>query len=293
MEQQRAVNALESYILLSKDAKSPRAAADLIVRATSDPNTYVFAELLQTPNIHALRDSSDYASHYTLLEIFAWGTWSDYHGMTPCLQCLRRLTTSTAATGLPKLTPQQEQKLRLLSLLPLARQQSNLTYKSLQSALSLDSPQALESLITTAIYTSLITGTIDPAHKMINITSVAPLRDLAPGSIPALTAALTQWSQQCSSMLAKLDAQITQTKDDAQARGRQNARLEALLEERVSKEETEDGKRAKRGAPGQGFDTRDEYEDDEMEVDGGTLADIGRRATGRMSKRLGFGSRMG
>ena len=47
MEQQRAINALESYIILSKDAKSPRAAADLIVRATSDPNTYVFAELPQ------------------------------------------------------------------------------------------------------------------------------------------------------------------------------------------------------------------------------------------------------
>ena len=83
MEQQRAINALESYILLSKDAKAPRAAADLILRATSDPNTFVFAELLHMPNIHALKDSDEYGAHYKLLQIFAWGTWPDYQGLFP------------------------------------------------------------------------------------------------------------------------------------------------------------------------------------------------------------------
>ena len=77
--QQKALNALEPYVLLSKSATSPRAATDLITQATSTPNTYVFAELLQTPNIQSLRTaSSDYAPYFTLLEIFSWGTWSDY-----------------------------------------------------------------------------------------------------------------------------------------------------------------------------------------------------------------------
>ena len=80
MEQQRAINALESYTLLSKDAKAPRAAADLIIRATSDPNTFVFAELLHMPNIDALKSSDEYAGHYKLLQIFSWGTWADYKG---------------------------------------------------------------------------------------------------------------------------------------------------------------------------------------------------------------------
>ncbi|KAL8739545.1 MAG: hypothetical protein Q9190_007661, partial [Brigantiaea leucoxantha] len=48
--QQKALNALEPFILLSKYATSPRAAADLIIQATSAPNTFVFAELLETPN---------------------------------------------------------------------------------------------------------------------------------------------------------------------------------------------------------------------------------------------------
>lgn len=81
MEQQRAINALEPFLALSKSATSARAAADLITKATSAPNTYVFAELLHTPNVAALRDSSDFASYYKLLEVFAWGTWTDYQCM--------------------------------------------------------------------------------------------------------------------------------------------------------------------------------------------------------------------
>ena len=89
--QQKALNALESYVLLSKSATSPRAAADLVTQATSATNTYVFAELLQTSNIQALRTaSSDYARYLTLLEIFSWGTWSDYI----CTCCLFQTTSS-------------------------------------------------------------------------------------------------------------------------------------------------------------------------------------------------------
>lgn len=80
MEQQRALNALEPYLALSKSATSPRAAADLITQATSSPQTYVFAELLQTPNIQSLRNSTEYFSYLQLLEIFAWGTLTDYQG---------------------------------------------------------------------------------------------------------------------------------------------------------------------------------------------------------------------
>ena len=83
MEQTRALNALEPFLALSKSANSPRAAADLVTQATSAPHTYVFAELLQTPNIQALRQSSEYAPYLTLLEIFSWGTWADYKGRQP------------------------------------------------------------------------------------------------------------------------------------------------------------------------------------------------------------------
>jgi COP9 signalosome complex subunit 7 len=158
-----------------------------------------------------------------------------------------------------------------------------LTYSSLQSALSLDSPQALESLITIAIYSNIVTGTIDPAHQVINITSVAPLRDLAPGSIPALAAALTQWSQQCTNMLAQLDDEVSKIKRNAQKRGEQRNRVQLLVDERIAQAEDTEKSRPKRGA----LDLKDDN-GDEMEVDSGALGD-GRTRTGRVSKRLGIG----
>jgi COP9 signalosome complex subunit 7 len=90
MEQTKALNALEPFLALSKSATSPRAASDLVVQATSAPNTYVFAELLQTPNIQNLRNSEEHAQYLTLLEIFAWGTWADYKGT---------FTTTTTTTS--------------------------------------------------------------------------------------------------------------------------------------------------------------------------------------------------
>lgn len=97
--QQKALNALEPFILLSKSATSPRAAADLVKQATSSPNTFVFAELLQTPNIQALAAAPpEYASYFTLLQIFAWGTWADYQCTFPTISSSSLvITPSTVA----------------------------------------------------------------------------------------------------------------------------------------------------------------------------------------------------
>jgi len=78
MEQSRAINALAPFLALAKSATSPRAAADLVMQATSAQNTYVFAELLQTPAIQNIQQDAQYAGHYKLLEVFAWGTWQEY-----------------------------------------------------------------------------------------------------------------------------------------------------------------------------------------------------------------------
>ena len=81
----RASEALQPFIHLanSNSATSPRFIANLITNATSNPNTYVFAELLEVPSVQALRSKEtpeEYQQYFTLLELFAWGTWQDYQG---------------------------------------------------------------------------------------------------------------------------------------------------------------------------------------------------------------------
>ncbi|KAL6706436.1 hypothetical protein ACN47E_005542 [Coniothyrium glycines] len=245
MEQTKALNALEPFLALSKSATSPRAASDLVVQATSAPNTYVFAELLQTPNIQNLRTSEEYASYLTLLEIFAWGTWGDYK----------------AQTGLPKLSAQQHQKLLLLSLLPLSRSHATLTYSHLLAALDLPTTRALEELITTAIYSGLITATLDPAHSLVSVTSISPLRDLAPGSIPALQTTLQTWSQRCDSALAELELQVEKVKREAVDREKVRRKKERALEAAMQTTE-EKGQGNKRGLGGFGGDDAMEIDDE-------------------------------
>ncbi|KAF2680977.1 COP9 signalosome subunit 7 [Lentithecium fluviatile CBS 122367] len=270
MEQTKALNALEPFLALSKSATSPRAAADLISQATSAPNTYVFAELLQTPNIQKLRESPDHASHLTLLEIFAWGTWEDYK----------------AQTTLPKLSAQQHQKLLLLSLLPLSRSHNTLTYPALMAALDLPTTRALEELITTAIYAGLITATLDPAHSLVSVTSAAPLRDLAPDSLPAMQAALSTWSQRCDLALADLEARVAEVKKAAVDREKMRRKKERAMEVMIQTSEEKGGSQ-KRSVSGLG-------DEDCMDIDqeggSGRVTRGTKRGAGGFS---GFARRLG
>ncbi|RDW94170.1 COP9 signalosome complex subunit 7 [Aspergillus mulundensis] len=216
----RALDALQSFIALadSGSASSPRYAANIITNATSSPHTYVFAELLERPAIQALRSPdtpAELQGYLTLLEIFAWGTWQDYQN-TP---------------NLPPLSDEQTRKLRLLTLLSLSSTIKPLTYDSLMTALSLSAPSELESLVTAAIYSSLITARLSPATTppTVNVTSVAPLRDVKPASLPSMISTLSAWESRCGSVISDIEAEIAKIRaDSAQRRSKENARAVAL-----------------------------------------------------------------
>ncbi|KAK1656680.1 PCI domain-containing protein [Colletotrichum godetiae] len=223
MEQTKALNALEPFLALSKSATSPRAAADLVTRATSNPNTFLFTELLETPQIQALAQSPDFEPHLRLLELFSHGTYAAYQ------------SAAASASPLPELNDAQTLKLRQLSLLTLARDRSNLSYAALQSALGLPSTRALEDLVISAIYAGLLDATLDPYRQVVQVNSLAALRDLAPGAVPPMIAALRAWSSRCESTLGDLESQIAGIRDAAARRQRdkaeQDARLAKLVED--------------------------------------------------------------
>ncbi|KAL9600796.1 MAG: hypothetical protein Q9219_002934 [cf. Caloplaca sp. 3 TL-2023] len=230
--QQKALNALESFILLSKSATSPHSAVSLVNQATSAPNTYVFAELLQTPNISALKSApSEYSQYHTLLEIFAWGTWADY---------------SSSSSNLPQLSEPQAHKLRQLSLLSLATSPSTLTYPHLLQALSLPSVRVLEDLVISSIYAGLLTAKLDTQSQRVDVSSVSPLRDLRPGSIPTLISNLDAWDARCVSVLDDLEHQVKEVKQKALERRRKEMRDEAAVEKLL--------KESKKGVGSQGVE---------------------------------------
>ncbi|KAL3434333.1 CSN complex subunit 7 [Aspergillus tetrazonus] len=239
----RALDALQSFIVLtdSSSATSPRYIANIITNATSSPHTYVFAELLERPAVQALRSPdtpAEFQSYLTLLEIFAWGTWQDYQ-QTP---------------NLPPLSEEQARKLRLLTLLSLASTIKPLTYEALMTSLSLSAPSELESLVTAAIYSSLITARLSPATNppTVNVTSVAPLRDVKPSSLPTMISTLTAWEARCGSVISDIEAEIAKIRaDSAQRRQKEHARAVAI-EKTLEKWNAEGGEQVQGGNPGQG-----------------------------------------
>jgi COP9 signalosome complex subunit 7 len=270
MDQVRAINALEPFILLAKSATSARAASDLITQATSAPNTFVFAELLQTPNIQALAVSAEYASSLRLLEIFAWGTWQDYQA---------------SAASLPTLSSAQHQKLLLLSLLPLASQHTPLTYSKVQHALGLASSAAVEQLLITAIYSEVLEAKLDPQHQAVRITSIAPLRDLSPGSVPDLTSTFSTWAAQCDAMLLELQRQMSSVQDAAWSKAEREQRVERILQDRYDSELNSVKTRRDPKEPAEPL-----QENEAMEIDVGEDGKSKRRGFGHfpgMGRRLG------
>ncbi|KAK3693542.1 PCI domain-containing protein [Podospora appendiculata] len=224
MEQTKALNALEPFLALTKSATSPRAAADLITRATSAPNTFIFSELLAAPQVQALALSAEFAPYLRVLEIFSHGTYGAY---------------TSAATALPALSAAQQLKLRQLSLLTLAADSSKTDYASLMASVHLASARELEELVISAIYAGLVDAQLDPQHALVQINSVAALRDVSPSdvaAIPGLLSSLQSWAGRCEATLHSLEAQMSQLRADADRRAAEAASWTGRMEKLVDDE---------------------------------------------------------
>lgn len=100
-----------------------------------------------------------------------------------------------------------------------------------------------------AIYAGLVAGTLDPYNQTVNLSSVSPLRDLPPLSIPSMLSTLHEWSSRCGSTLADLERQIAKIKADALKRHREEAEWAAQVEKLVEIK-GQPGKKEQAGEPG-------------------------------------------
>lgn len=143
----------------------------------------------------------------------------------------------TATPNLPQLSSEQSLKLRLLSLLSLAATTGSLTYPALLKALSLSTTAELESLVTIAIYANLISARLSPASTPpnVNVTAVAPLRDVQPQSLPKMVSLLTEWEARCGEVVSDLEAEIAQVKSNAATRHAKEQAYQKRLEEAMDR----------------------------------------------------------
>uniref|UniRef100_A0A7S3GVI1 PCI domain-containing protein n=1 Tax=Spumella elongata TaxID=89044 RepID=A0A7S3GVI1_9STRA len=168
---------LEQFCILARTQKG-RACAALIQQVLNHRKIYVFGELLAQPAVQSLKDS-EFSKAYNSLELFAYGTYKDYEGNKELYLELSEVQTL---------------KLQHLSLVTLAARDRVIPYHLMQKEFGIDSTRALEDLIIDAMYSGLLTGTLDQKNGLLRVKSVMA-RDVKVTEIDALIETLITWKQ--------------------------------------------------------------------------------------------------
>ncbi|KAH9947380.1 hypothetical protein B0H21DRAFT_739318 [Amylocystis lapponica] len=191
---------LEPFLLMSKSAKGA-AAAKLVMDATSAPGVFVFAELLELPNIQELANNEQHAQAFSLLQLFAYKTYQHY------LQ---------HQNALPALNQAQITKLKHLTLVSLAMESRILPYSQLLHDLQMPTIRELEDLIIDAIYLDIIRGKLDQKEQQFEVEYTMG-RDVEPEKIESLLLSLRNWASTTSAVLATLDEKLAVLSSEAAA----------------------------------------------------------------------------
>ena len=255
-QHQRDEDPIDQFLEMC-ETKHPESLKIAIQRALSHPRVFAgFSELLAMPNIQALADSKENVSLCKTLELYAYGSMSEYVNATPGTYI--------------KLTSSQELKLKQLSVVSLVQSQDPITgrrpakisYAELQSVVSGTASsssledckqsceemeessleqkranRALEDLLISCFYSNLITGKLDQHNQMLLIkprsttTSAGKAqslsqssfisRDVSPSSIPMMIQQLEQWrnkSKQLTSIQLEQALKNKQTLQNEEAK---------------------------------------------------------------------------
>lgn len=184
--------AVQQFCGLAQSAKG-KAAAALVQQALSHPSVYVFEELLNIPSIQQLAEGAD-KPVLELLKIFAYGTYTDYKA-------------NVQALSLPQLTPNQDTKLKKLTIVSLSSENRVIPYTVLLQQLDMNNVRELEDLIIDCIYQGIIKGRLDQKSKQLQV-DFAIGRDLRPGQLETMIATLLNWNQKAEVLLSSIQEKM-------------------------------------------------------------------------------------
>lgn len=164
---------------------------EVIVSALECADAFVFAELLQCPNVAALEDTM-HAPYLRLLRVFSHGTYLDY------LADKERL---------PELSVPQRKKLQYLTIVTLANRMKRIPYSVLLRELNVSDVRDLEDVIIEAVYCNVVTGELNQENGYLEVDWTVG-RDVGPVDVDAMIETLQQWCDSCESVLSTVQARI-------------------------------------------------------------------------------------
>jgi len=173
---------------------------EVIKQALDCVDTFVFAELLECPNVIAL-ETTPHAPYLHALRMFSQGTYLDYLDKKEYL---------------PELSEPQMKKLQYLTIVTLANKMKRIPYDVLLKELNVDNVRDLEDLIIEAIYSNVVSGELDQQSDYLEVDWTVG-RDVGSNDIDNMIGTLQQWCDSCENVLSTVQARIVdanRTKQD-------------------------------------------------------------------------------
>ena len=143
-----------------------------------------------------LKGDTTHGATFKLLELFAYGTFA-------------------SASGAVELTPAQAAKLRLLTIVSLARNTKVILYEELQRELQISEIRELEDTVIESIYQGLLVGKLNQKHSRLDVLSTIG-RDVNVDDIVTMQQQLAAWGGASRSVVDAIE-QKTQYANDAAA----------------------------------------------------------------------------
>jgi len=184
---------------------------------------YVFSTLLSE-----VRASTPNSSYVPLLEIFSYGSYSDYIKISD---------------SLPTLSDVELTKLRILTIAIEASASKTLKYSDLLVKLGLGSVKELESLLVQAVYSDAIACKLDQAKQCVYIQHTIG-HHVKPEHYSSLLTALTAWSETCHSAVSEIKSEVS----SACSKKRQVDKEQEEYNKLVSEMKQSQGKESGRGS---------------------------------------------
>jgi len=212
-EKHKSINPLEPFLLLAKNAHGA-AAAHLIQQVTEAANIFTFGELLHIEGIQKLEENASYQKEWKLLQLFTFGTYTDY---------------IENVEAFPPLNAFQIKKLRLLTIASLASTSKHVPYSLLKENLGLEKLREIEDHIIEAIYAHIIKGKSNQKEERLEVDFVIG-RDIQPQMIDNIIEILDSWRDNCETAMSSLEAQITRGNDAKEVKMTQTKMVEEQVE---------------------------------------------------------------
>ncbi len=192
--------------LVSKALKitDPQSTCNLIQETIDTPGLYTFSSLLDTPSVNALSNldtPKHFQKFYNLLELFAYGTYSQW---------------SKNKANYPDLTSNSTTKLRHLSIISLASGCRTISYSVLCESLGIENIRQLEDLIIEAFYANIVKGKLDQANNQLEVDFTIG-RDLTETDVDKMLTSLGSWCENCDVAMRTIEEQISQANLNKQA----------------------------------------------------------------------------